>query len=173
MRALRPRQIAYFVPDIEIAAKAHSAAFGSGPFFVFRHVPLSWSKHRGIDQPFDHSSAYGQWGDVMVEFVQQHNSEPSACHDIYPAGSGRFGLHHIAVWVENLREAIAEFAAQGTHLAQHSCTSTGMEFAFLDAVVSLGHMIEIYEGSGPLKDFYAMVHGAAQDWDSRDLFREL
>ena len=38
---------------------------------LLRHVALASSVHRGVERPFDHSSAYGQWGGVMVELVQQ------------------------------------------------------------------------------------------------------
>lgn len=167
------QQLAYFVPDIEVAARRHHARFASGPFFTWYHVPLKSSQHRGVERPFDHSSAYGQWGDVMVEFVQQHNPDPSACHDMYPHGSGRYGLHHAAVIVDNLQSAIAEFDEEGMSLAQHSVTDTGTDFVFLDATGVLGHMVELYEASAPLHDFYAMVRGAAQGWDGSDLIRSL
>jgi catechol 2,3-dioxygenase-like lactoylglutathione lyase family enzyme len=167
------RQLAYAVADVDEAARAHGAAFGSGPFFVARHVPLAWSRHRGVDQPFDHSSAYGQWGEVMVELVCQHNHAPSALHDLYPAGSGRTGLHHAALWVDDLGAAIARFAAQGMALAQHSCTEGGTEFAFIDATARLGHMLELYEPSDTLTGFYAMVARAARGWDGSDPVREL
>ncbi len=172
-RNLMVRQLAYFVPDMAAAAAAHSARFGSGPFFILRHVALARSTHRGVLRRFDHSSAYGQWGDVMVEFVQQHGDEPSAMHDLYPAGSGRFGLHHVAVFVESLDAAIAEFEAQDCPLAQLSERPDGMRFAFADASASLGHMIELYEPSEALTGFYAMVRGAAQDWDGENVLREL
>ena len=167
------RQLAYFVPDIDAAATAHSAAFGSGPYFAFRHVPLISSEHRGVERPFDHSSAYGQWGNVMVEFLQQHNPDPSACHDLYPQGSGQYGLHHTAVWVNNLQEAITRFDAAGMPLAQISTTAFGTDFAFVDARSSLGHMIELYEGTAILRGFYAMVRESAQGWDGSDPIREL
>ncbi len=167
------RQIAYFVDDIDAAASAHSAAFGSGPFFTLRQIPLTRSVHRGVERPFDHSSAYGQWGDIMVEFVQQHNPDPSACHDLYPAGSGRHGLHHTAVWVDDLQAAIAEFEAAEMPLAQLSTTEFGTDFAFVDASATLGHMIELYEGDEGLRGFYAMVKDAAQGWDGSDRVREL
>ena len=44
--------------DVDAAARTHSAAFGSGPFFVARHVPLVWSRHRGIERV--HLVAAGQ-----------------------------------------------------------------------------------------------------------------
>ncbi|MEP2735117.1 MAG: VOC family protein [Erythrobacter sp.] len=167
------RQLAYFVPDIEAAARDHSVAFGSGPFFSFNHVALASSQHRGSPHEWDHSSAYGQWGDVMVEFVAQHSDGPSAIRDIYPAGSGRFGFHHTAVFVKDLDEAIAAFAADGMPLAQLSETTTGTRFAFVDASETLGHMIELYEPSETLVGFYAMVRDAAQGWDGSDLIRPL
>jgi catechol 2,3-dioxygenase-like lactoylglutathione lyase family enzyme len=170
---LQVRQIAYFCPDIAAAALSHSASFGSGPFFIGRNVPLAWSEHRGVRVRHDHTSAYGQWGDVMVEFVQQHGADPSAFHDLFPHDSGRFGLHHVAVWVDRLDEALVEFANAGMPLAQLSETAGGTRYAFVDATASLGHMFELYEPTPGLVGFYAMVAKAAENWDGRDPIREL
>ncbi|MEM1197430.1 MAG: VOC family protein [Pseudomonadota bacterium] len=166
-------QLAYYVPDLEAAAKAHSASFGSGPFFVFRHVPLTKSVHRGVERAFDHSSAYGQWGDVMVEFVEVHSATPSAFSDVFPIGSDRYGLHHSAIMVDDLAQAIGGFALQGMALAQLSETTTGTQFAFVDATNTIGHMIELYEASDALTGFYGMVREASQNWDGSDLIRDL
>ncbi len=167
------RQLAYKVNDLEAAAAAHHRRYGSGPFFVLRHVALQSSHHRGVERPFDHSSAYGQWGGVMVELVVQHNPEDSALHDMFPYGSGAEGLHHAALFVEDLEAAIAHFAADGAPLAQLSVTTTGTAFAFVDTRKSLGHMLELYEPSDVLTGFYDFVAAAAEGWDGRDLLRDL
>jgi catechol 2,3-dioxygenase-like lactoylglutathione lyase family enzyme len=167
------RQLAYKVNNLEAAAAAHHRQFGSGPFFVLRHVALTSSHHRGIAQPFDHSSAYGQWGEVMVELVVQHNPDPSALHDMFAAGSGAEGLHHAALFVDDLDAEIARFAAEGAPLAQLSVTTGGTEFAFVDTRASLGHMLELYEPTPQLTGFYDFVAEAARGWDGRDLIREL
>jgi len=167
------RQLAYKVNDLAAAARAHHRAFGSGPFFVLRHVALASSVHRGVERPFDHSSAYGQWGGVMVELVVQHNAEDSALHEMFPWGSGREGLHHAALFVDDLDAAIARFEAEGAPLAQLSVTSGGTAFAFVDARASLGHMLELYEPTPQLTGFYDFVAQAAREWDGRDLLREL
>ncbi|MFL0670051.1 MAG: VOC family protein [Erythrobacter sp.] len=167
------RQLAYKVNDLEAAALAHTRAFGSGPFFVLRHVALASSQHRGVERPFDHSSAYGQWGAVMVELVVQHNAEDSALHDMFPYGSGAEGLHHAALFVDDLDAAIARFAGEGAPLAQLSVTATGTAFAFVDARKSLGHMLELYEPSDVLTGFYDFVAAAARGWDGREVIREL
>ncbi|MGH6787539.1 MAG: VOC family protein [Novosphingobium sp.] len=167
------RQIAYFCADIREAALAHAQAFGSGPFFVIDHIPLAWSEHRGARVRHDHSSAYGQWGGVMVEFVQQHGDDPSAFHDLYPAGSARYGMHHTAAFVAALDSALAVFAQAGMPLAQLSETATGTRYAFIDASTTLGHMIELYEPSPSLTGFYALVAAAARDWDGSEALRNL
>lgn len=173
MIGLPVRQLAYKVNDLAAAAEAHHRAFGSGPFFVLRHVALASSVHRGTARPFDHSSAYGQWGSVMVELVVQHNSDDSALHDMFPWGSGREGLHHAALFVDDLEGEIARFAAEGAPLAQLSVTAGGTAFAFVDTRASLGHMLELYEPTGQLTGFYDFVAQASQGWDGQDFLREL
>jgi len=167
------RQLAYKVNDLEAAAAAHHRRFGSGPFFVMRHIKLASSQHRGIQRPFDHSSAYGQWGGVMVELVVQHNPDPSALHDMFPWASGAEGLHHAALFVDDLDAAIARFAAEDAPLAQLSVTTGGTAFAFVDTRASLGHMLELYEPTPLLTGFYDTVAEAARGWDGRGVIREL
>jgi hypothetical protein len=167
------RQLAYKVNDLEAAVTRHHRRFGSGPFFVARHIALASSQYRGTETPFDHSSAYGQWGDVMVELVVQHNPEPSALHDMFTHGSGAEGLHHTAHFVDDLAIAIARFGADGAPLAQLSVTEGNTAFAFVDTVATHGHMLELYEPTPLLTGFYDMVAKAADGWDGRDVLREL
>ena len=167
------RQIAYFVPDARVAARAHHALFGSGPYFVADRIPLRLAKHRGIDRPLDHSSAYGQWGEVMIEFVQQNNADPSAFHDMYPQGSGREGIHHVALFVDDVPAEIARFAAAGHATALYAEMNDGFAFAFIDTVARLGHMIEIYSPVPVLTDFYAMVAEAAKMFDSGEVITDI
>lgn len=167
------RQLAYKVNDLEAATAAHHRQFGSGPFFVLRHVALASSHHRGVERPFDHSSAYGQWGSVMVELVVQHNADDSALHEMFAWGSGAEGLHHAALFVDDLESEIARFAAEGAPLAQLSVTQGGTAFAFVDTRAHLGHMLELYEPTAQLTGFYDFVAQAAKGWDGRDLLREL
>ncbi|RGP41744.1 hypothetical protein BPTFM16_02052 [Altererythrobacter insulae] len=173
LRDLRVRQLAWFVPDIEAAAYEHHKLFGSGPFFTFSHVPLEWSEHRGQRVHHDHSSAYGQWGDVMVEFVTQHGTDPSAFHDMFEPGSTNRALHHMAIWVESLEQAIADFSAQDISLVQLSKVASGTRYAFVDARKTMGHMLELYEPTEQLTDFYQMVRQASKDWDGSEPVRKL
>jgi len=167
------RQIAYFVKDIEAAALAHHRQFGSGPYFIAHNIPLSLSRHRGTDRPLDHSSAYGQWGTMMIEFVQQNNSCPSVFHDMFPEDSGQFGLHHLAVIVDDLTVAISEQNRLGFETALYAETETGVAFAMIDMVNPYGHMLELYAATSELTGFYDMVQDAAKEFDGTKAIREL
>lgn len=163
------RQLAYFCPDVRAAALEHHERFGSGPYFVAEHIPLRSSLYRGRETPFDHSSAYGQWGEVMIEFVQQNNPGPSACRDLYPEGSGRWGLHHVALFVEDVDTEAARLAAAGFATAQRSEMPDGFVFAFADTSAAYGHMLELYAPVPALTGFYDMVAGAARGYRGGDI----
>lgn len=167
------RQIAYFVEDIKAAAMAHHQQFGSGPFFIADNIPLGLSLHRGTDRPLDHSSAYGQWGAMMIEFVQQNNSGPSVFRDMFPQDSGQFGLHHLAVIVDDLPVAISEQNRLGFETALYAETETGLAFAMVDMVNPYGHMLELYAASPALTGFYDMVADAAKTFDGKNPIRIL
>ena len=93
-----PVQIAYAVVDARAAAHEWAERFGAGPFFLAEHIPVTDVVHRGVPGEFDHTSAYGQWGEIMVELVQDHGTGPSAVRDLY--APGETGLHHLAYFVD-------------------------------------------------------------------------
>ncbi|MFT4054146.1 MAG: VOC family protein [Novosphingobium sp.] len=163
------RQIAYFVPDVVAAAKAHMAAFGSGPYYVAEHIPLTSSLHRGRPAELDHTSAYGQWGEVMVEFVQQNNDGPSVFRDLFPDGAQ--GMHHVALIVDDLQAAIARFEAAGHETALYAEVAPGVGFAMVDCVAELGHFVELYEPTPQLLAVYDLMRTSARDFDGSDPIR--
>lgn len=171
--ALPIRQIAYFVPDVRVAAARHAALFGSGPYFVAEHIPLRKALYRGQESQLDHSSAYGQWGELMVEFVQQNNPGPSAFHDMYPEGRGSEGIHHVALFVDDLPSAIAAHKAAGREIALYAEMNDGFAFAMVDTVAEYGHMIELYSPTEVLTGFYAFVKTAAEGFDGTDAVRDI
>lgn len=153
MLAGGPVQVAYAVDDVRAAAASWAAEQGAGPFFVREHIPVA-------DPTFDHSSAYGWWGRVMVELVCVHE----------PAELAGQGLHHVAYFVDSFAEATAELTGRGWP-AVLSTTAGTTNFAFHDARAELGHLVEIYEGDDRLRGFYAMVEAAADGWDGTDPVR--
>lgn len=171
LNTLKPIQIAYHVPDPERAAHECARDFGWGPFFLFEHIALSRCMYRGAPAVFDHSSAYGQAGDLMIELITQHDDAPSVLRDLFARDA--VGVHHIAHFVPNLHDALNEARATGGEIALDACTATGTHFAMLDTSRRLGHMSELYEAAGDLLKFYRYVRRAAQGWDGADPLRRL
>jgi Glyoxalase/Bleomycin resistance protein/Dioxygenase superfamily len=160
-----PVQIAYSVPDVDAAAARWAADFGVGPFFIRRHIESHDAVYRGAPAVFDHSSAYGQWGSLMVELIQDHGTAQSVVRERY--GVNDTGLHHMAFIVPNLEAATAHLESLGFELAM-SARSTNTRYHFMDTVAALGHMVELYERSDRLESFYASVRNAAAGWTGDD-----
>jgi len=153
-------QVAYFVNDVRAAVPKANELLGAGPFLVSEEIKLAWAELRGIPGDFVHTSAYGQWGNVMMELVQQDSEGASPFRDMY--APGETGLHHMALMVDSMTDAYSHFADQGYEVAARAATASGVEFGFIDAVDSLGHMIEIYEKSEQLTGFYNYIRQAAE-----------
>ena len=164
-------QVAYHVSDSVKAAEKMAKLYGAGPFFLNERIELEWGIHRGREQKFLHTSAFGQWGSVMLELLQQDEEGPSPFRDMYAPGEE--GIHHTAMIVDSMASAYADCEAAGYEIAAKAMTLGGAEFAFVDTVSELGHMIEIYERSVGLLGFYEMVRLASIDWDGSNLIRRL
>ena len=68
---------------------------------------------------------------AAMRFVQQHNPDPSAMHDLYPYGSGRSGIHHVALWVDDLQASIKAHEDAGHALALYAEMNDGFAFAMM------------------------------------------
>lgn len=163
-------QIAYQTDDVRRAALVHSAQFGSGPFFVSEHIQLSSVTHEGRPALLDHSSAYGQWGNVMVELVAYHEVSPASLSD--QLGVGTCGLHHVACFVNDLAEGLKVMLDTGHELVAEAETASGIRFAFVSGA-GYGHLVELYEPSPKLRAFYDLVRSAAHRWDGTEPVRPI
>lgn len=165
MHTLRgPVQIAYAVDDVVQAAESWVAR-GAGPFFIREHIAVQNSRMHGEPAAFDHSSAYGQWGELMVELLCEHHRDDTR---IGP----RVGVHHMAFFVDDVTATQARLVENGWKEALYA-EAGATPFAMHDAREELGHLIEIYRDSDGLIDFYDMVRNAATDWDGSNPIRML
>ena len=161
-------QVAYFVTDARAAALKMHEQFNCGPFHVAAEIKLAWAESRGQAIDFIHTSAFGQWGEVMLELVQQDSEGRSPFRDMYLPGEE--GIHHVAIMVASLPDTYDYYKAQGYEIALTAETETGTEFGFIDATKSLGHMIEVYERTEVLTSFYSYIKDAALNPDPDQVF---
>ena len=120
--------------------------------------------------PLDISAAFVQSGDLQIELLCQHNSEPSAFRDMFAQGSE--GFHHVAVFPDDYARAVNGYTARGFAVATELEVAEGLGAAFIDTRQLLGHMLEVYCDNGSLKAFYGLVAAAARDWDGHTLLMD-
>ena len=168
-------QIAYVVDAARDAAATVADLHGAGPFVVVDRIELAWGELDGRPCDFVHTSAYGWWGDVMVELVEPITPSPSPFHPPYGRAGG--GIHHIAVMVDDLAATYEWCERQELAIAARARTASdvgpGTEFAFVDTRSTLGHLTEIYERSERLAGFYDLVRSMSIGWDGSDPIRRL
>ena len=165
-------QLAYHAPDIKKTAQFWSDKFGAGPFYLLELIQLRECLYRGTAAPFNHSSAYGQLGDMMIELIHQHDDHPSPVRDMYDAQ--REGLHHAAVFVDDIDAALSKAASKDMACALDATTKDGdVRFVMVDARKSYGHMLEFYERTAVLTKFYNFIRRQSQGWDGREFLRKL
>lgn len=165
------RQIAYYTDNIRQAVERHHNLFGSGPFFLIENISLMVN-HRGHDIEFRHDAAFGQWGSMQVEFMQPLTEGPSIIHDLYPAGSERQGIHHVALIIDDLESMTAAGEAAGFPVAMRAyLPEMDLKVVFLDSVERYGHFIELYQRVPSIVGFYEMVENASLDFDGSDILR--
>jgi len=170
------RQIGFVVPDALAAARRHMQRFGSGPFFVLAHLPHDLQTYRGREiNALDTTGVVGQWGDVQVEFVEQHCETPSAYRELYPNGGP--GVHHMTVFVDDLDQAIADYESEGFENILYSVVSPlgdapPATYAMMDTRSEIGVLTEFYE-ERLVGDFYRLVREAADAFDGSDPIRYL
>ena len=92
-------QIAYLVNDLDASIERWSQLHGAGPFVVTMHHRTDTFTYRGTSQEADVSYAFGYLGDMMIQFIVQHDNTPSIYRDMYAAGQE--GYHHVAYLVHD------------------------------------------------------------------------
>jgi len=108
-------QHAYLVNDLATSIQQWHDLYGAGPFVATAHHQTDEFTYRGTTQQADVSYAFGYLGDMMIQFIQQHDETPSIYRDMYE--TGQQGFHHVGYLV-------SDFAAEREHLL-----SQGFELA--------------------------------------------
>lgn len=82
MTSLRPiHHVGYVVDDLLGGVQRFAAAFGAGPFFGMEHLRFDEVTFRDEPALYDHSSAFGAWGEIIVELSQVHDAQPAGLRE--------------------------------------------------------------------------------------------
>jgi len=134
-------QVAYLVNDIEASMQRWSDVHGAGPFAVTHHHRTDRFVYRGTDAEADVSYAFGYLGDVMIQFVVQHDDTPSIYRDMYAAGQE--GFHHQAYLVHDFEAEYQRLIDLGYEPACR-LYADGVDAAYFDTRAMNGGFTEIH-----------------------------
>ena len=162
--------IGYVVDDLPAAAAHFAERFGAGPFYAFEHIVFDEVTYRGEPALYDHSSAFGWWGPMMVELTQVHDARPAGLVEaLVKPGNG---IGHVGWLADSLEDEIARLEAAGL-VPFHTGRIGPVSAVWFDGGPLLGHPIEVLQRRDELLGFYTMVRRASDDWDGHDPYRPM
>ena len=102
--------VGYVVEDLRAGAERFARDFGAGPFSRMEHIAFDAVTFEGAPAVYDHSSAFGAWGPILVELTQVHDAQPAGlAAALTPPGGG---VGHVA-WLADDLEAETRAAGGG------------------------------------------------------------
>jgi hypothetical protein len=163
-----PHHVGYVVDDLRAGVERLAAIFGAGPFYAMEHIAFDEVTYRGEPVLYDHSSAFGRWGPIIVEVTEVHDAQPAGLRDALVGPGG--GVGHIAWLAESLDHEAARLQEAGL-IPFHTGRTGPVSAVWFDGGPLVGHPIEVLQRRDELLRFYDMVRRASEGWDGRDPYR--
>ena len=157
-------QNAYFVGDIDTAAAKWAAAYGAGPFFAARHHRTDAFTYRGTAIEADVSYAFGYLGDMMIQFIAQHDDKPSIYRDMFKPGEE--GFHHMGYLVSDFAAERQRWLDMGYELACELYADE-VNAAYFDTRALSGGFTEIHGDPQHILGTFEVWKRAHQAWDGK------
>lgn len=150
------KQLGYVVKDINETAELMAKMWGAGPFVDTGENTPEKCIYRGEESEMTTRVALGQLGDMQIELIQPVSEGPNVYTEF-----GRYGLHHVCIWTDDLEQTIKEFEQAGFEQAVHLHT-VGYEVVYFDCVDAFGHYVEV---NAPQEDMYEGIAAMTEDWE--------
>ncbi len=116
--------LGYVVSDLRTGVERVTAALGAGPFFAMEHIEFDEVTYLGEPAVYDHSSAFGQWGPILLELTEVHEAQPTGLRQALVAPGD--GVGHVAWLADSLEDEIARLHAAGLNPVSHRPHRTGV-----------------------------------------------
>jgi len=136
-------QVGIIVRDIEATARAYAEFFGMEmPSINWTDVPeKACTEYRGKPTNARAKLAFMNMGSLQLELIEP-DEHPSTWRE-YLNEHGE-GVHHIAFFVQGMKEKIELMSSQGMPLVQKG-EYTGGRYAYMDTFPQLKVMLELLE----------------------------
>jgi catechol 2,3-dioxygenase-like lactoylglutathione lyase family enzyme len=167
---MSPHHIGYVVDDLATAVERFATTLGAGPFLAIEHMKFDEVTYRGGPATYDHSSAFGAYGPLLVEVTQVHSAEPAGL--LEALGAPRPGVGHLGFLVDSPGEEVERLRGAGCEIF-HTGRTGPAEATWLTGGELFGHSIELLRRAPQLEGFYAQARAAAVDWDGSEPLRRI
>ena len=158
-------QNAYLVNDVEEACRKSNEAFGAGPFQLTPHHRTDTFAYRGEPVEADVSYAFGYLGDLMIQFIQQHDDTPSIYRDMFEPGEE--GFHHIGCLVSDFPAERQRLLDLGFEVACE-LYADGVDAAYFDTRELNGVFTEIHGDPVPILGTFERWKRLHEQWQPGD-----
>jgi hypothetical protein len=140
---VRIAQIGVIVDNIDRVSQAWANVFGvpAPPIRITDPAESAHTEYRGQPTPARAKLAFFRFENIDVELIEPVG-EPSTWRE--QLDEHGCSLHHIAVRIEGMQDALAYLGAKEISLVQRG-EYTGGRYAYVDAVDSLGLILELLE----------------------------
>jgi hypothetical protein len=163
-------QVAYLVEDIDEAMNGWLRQAGLGPWTCFRNIELE-SLFDGAPLTLRIHEALAYMGDLQIQLVHaQHGAEEKTPYQEY-LRTGRWGLHHMAFFSEDIDADVARAREQGFGRTCEMRDLAGYRYFYCQSTAMPDVWIEFLEVYPRLREIFATGIAAAADWDGSDPIR--
>jgi catechol 2,3-dioxygenase-like lactoylglutathione lyase family enzyme len=160
--------VGYVVDDLRSGVERFAALTGAGPFWAMEHIEFDEVSFDGGPAIYDHSSAFGAWGSILVELSQVHEAEPAGLREAFTAPGT--GVGHVA-WLADDLAAETDRLRQAGLRPFHTGRAGPASAVWFDGGAAFGHPVEVLQRREEILRFYAMVRRGAENWDRSDPLR--
>jgi catechol 2,3-dioxygenase-like lactoylglutathione lyase family enzyme len=140
-------QVGFVVKDVDSAVKEYYELFGVGGWQIYTYGPplLRYMTRHGKPSSFSCRIGLNNISDTRIELIQQ--LEGDTVYQEFIDNHG-YGLHHLGVYVEDIKDAMAQAEAAGIRVTMEGA-GFGLDgdghFAYLDTEALLGTTYELIQ----------------------------
>ena len=146
--------VGYVVEDLQAGIDRFARDFDAGPFTVMEHIAFDEVTFEGEPAVYDHSSAFGQWGPIIVELTQIHDAQPAGLRDALTRPGT--GIGHVAWLADDLAAETPRLEAAGLR-PFHTGRTGPVSAVWFDGGELFGHPVEVLQWCDELRGFYASL----------------
>lgn len=163
-------QVAYLVEDIDAGMEHWLRNAGLGPWTCFREIELE-TRFDDLDFTLHIHEALAYMGDLQIQLVQ--SLDPLELVTPYQPyrSQGRFGMHHMAFFSEDIEADIARAREQGFERTCAMRDKHGFRYYYCQSSEMPEVWIEFLEVTPMLREIFANGIADAAKWDGADPIR--